>query len=150
MASNGNFKKNNINEIDENVMRMWCKSRNIEWPADNSKKQDYTIKKQTYTKKPYVKTPFKDLPEEQKRAWFEKKGIEYKPFVKRGPFNTWTEEEKKEFLKSKGVEYVSKEEFIKRLKANKSTNDENDFNCDEVLINEKDEVFNPADFGMVE
>ena len=38
------------------------------------------------------KTAFKDLPEETKRAWFEKKGIEYKPF---GTFKDMDDDEKR-------------------------------------------------------
>ena len=59
---------------------------------------------------------FKNLTEEQKRQWFEKKGIEYKPFR---AFKDLTEDEKRQWFEKKGIPYVPKDEWIRQNNAKK-------------------------------
>ena len=157
MASNSNFKKTGFtNEEDK---KAWCLKKGIEYltkeqyiaKMNSQKKQEV---KKVVAKKPFVSTtgartsvkrPFKDLTQDEKKAWFEKKGIEYKEFK---PFNEWSDEEKRVWFEKKGIKFVPREEYLANKRREKAGDYIEEPDCDMDCGDGDASVFSAADFGM--
>ena len=142
MASNG---KNNFIPKDQWIAQMKAKGG-----FNKAKSSDQKTEK----------VPFKDLPEEVKKAWFEKKGIKYltkEEWMKKNKrsFGELSEAEKKAWCEKKGIPYVSKKDWIEKQKRYVFGLDDGDDGNDEAVdcdIQEEysdcEAQFSASDFGL--